>query len=118
VLAAVVMTLGLVMVNRALGGQLGAVRRIEQSDETLSLVRGTLLEFEALALAASPRDGRSGELDAPAGRYQWSLAAEPRNDLLKPDGSPEASTVSVLVERDTPRASASMTALWPAAWVQ
>jgi hypothetical protein len=117
VLSAVVITLGLVFINRAMGGQLGAVRRIEHADETASLARRSLLEFEALCLAGPPPAAREGTFDEPADAYRWAMSAEPRADLVREDGTPEALTVAVRVERDAPGSSAIVTALWPAAWV-
>ena len=117
VLSAVVIVTGLVFINRALGGQLGALRRIEEADATLALARGTLLEWESLRLAGSPPADREGVFEDPFAGYRWALSTEPRADVTKADGSPAAVDAAITVERESPPASSTtLTAMWPAAW--
>ena len=119
VLSAVVIATGLVFISRALGGQLGALRRIEEADATLTLARGKLLELESLHATGAAPTTRQGTFDSPSADYRWALEAEPRADVTRQDGSPAAAEASVTVERDNPPASAAaLTAVWPASWAQ
>ncbi|OGX28665.1 MAG: hypothetical protein A3B78_01000 [Omnitrophica WOR_2 bacterium RIFCSPHIGHO2_02_FULL_67_20] len=119
VLSAVVVVVGLVFITRALGGQLGALRRIEEADATLALARGKLLEWESRRLAGLPPADREGAFDEPFAGYRWVLSAEPRADVTKTDGSPAAADATLTVERESPPASSTtLTAVWPANWTQ
>ena len=117
VLSAVVIAVGLVFINRALGGQLGALRRIEEADATLALARGTLLEWESLRLAGLPPADREGAFDDPFAGYRWRLSTEPRADVTKADGTVAAADAAMTVERERPPASSTtLTAVWPIEW--
>ena len=109
--------MGLVFVNRALGGQLAALRRIEETDALLALARGTFLELESLRLAGAVPPAVKGRFDKPFADYQWALSIGARPDLVKDDGTSLAAEASVTVERESPPASAAtLTAVWPSAW--
>ena len=118
VLSAVVIATGLVFISRALGGQLGALRRLEEADATLALARGKLLELESLRAAGVASAARKGTFDRPAADYGWALETGLRADVTQEDGSPAAAEASVTVTRDGPPASAVLTALWPSSWAQ
>lgn len=118
VLSAVVIATGLVFVSRALGGQLAALRRIEETDAMLTLARGKLLELESLHLAGSPPAAREGPFDEPSADYRWALDTELRADAAQKDGSPAAAEAALTVGRGDPPAAAAvtLTAVWPSAW--
>jgi hypothetical protein len=117
VLSAVVIAAGLVFINRALGGQLAALRRVEETDAALALARGKLLELESLRLAGTAPSTVTGEFDEPFAGYRWALSTGVRPDLVKDDGTSLAADASVTVEREGPPASAAtLTAVWPSAW--
>lgn len=118
VLAAGVIATGLVLVSRALGGQLSAIGRVEERDAALALGRSKLAELEASRLAGLPDSGdRSGAFDEPFQEYEWSLQLESRGDLTAPDGSPLAVQASLTVRRNRAGAAlASLVSLWPADW--
>ena len=114
-----VIAVGLVFINRALGGQLTALRRIEETDAMLALARGTFLKLESLRLAGVVPSAVKGRFDKPFADCGWALSAEARPDLVKDDGTPLAAEASVTVERESPPASAAtLTAVWPSAWAQ
>ena len=114
-LCAVVVALGLVFVSRGLANQLAALRVVDERETLLALAQGQLAELEAQRLAGMPLDAasRSGTFNAAA---EWSLAATPRDDLdVDDDGRPLFSEVTLTVRRA--RASVSLSAIWPTAWV-
>ena len=120
-LAAGVIATGLVLVSRALGGQLSAIGRVEERDAALALGRSKLAELEAARLAglAPSDDDRGGTFAEPFQDYAWSLRIDPRQDLTASDGSPLAVQAVVTVRRSPADAAlASLTAVWPAAWAQ
>ena len=114
VLSAVVIAVGLSLVTRALGGQLGAVRRVEEVETTLGLARSTLLECEALASAGLPLKGERGVFDAPWTGYRWRMRVASRRDGERAS----LAEATVTAERDGPPAFAtSLDAVWPSTWV-
>ena len=119
VLAAGVIATGLVLVSRALGGQLSAIGRVEERDVALALARSKLAELEAARLAGLPASAgeRSASFDQPYEAYEWSLRTEPRADLTAPDGAPLTVQATLAVRRKSAGAAlASVVFLWPAAW--
>ncbi len=117
VLSAVVIAVGLVFISRALGGQLGAIHRLEASDARLALVRSKLLEWESLCLAGLPLQDRAGAFPEPFADYRWVLGTTPRADVTKKDGTVAAAAASITVERaEQPGSSLTLTAIWPDTW--
>ena len=119
VLSAVVIATGLAFISRGLGGQLGAIRRVEEHDTLVSLAQGKLSELEAARLAgrALPPD-RAGDFEEPSRDYHWQIEASPSDQWLDQDGRPLATDVTVTVQRtNSPKAGVRLRAVWPADWV-
>jgi hypothetical protein len=121
VLAAVVIATGLVFVSRSLGGQLNAVRSIEQYQLLTTLTQGKLDELQARVLAGLPltAEDRRDSFQAPYENYRWELESRPRGDVLGPEGTSVASDVTLTVSRiDGRPASFTLETVWLTEWLE
>ena len=118
VLSAVVIGLGLSLITRALGGQLGAVRRVEEAETTLTLARGKLLEWEALQLAGLRPAGEAGSFEPPWDAYDWQLQFAPSAATGDGSGSLLVRAVMTTARREPPGFATSLSAVWPSTWAQ
>lgn len=117
VLSAVVIAVGLTFISRGLGGQLRAIRTVEEQQVLLALAHGKLLALEAELASGRPLPAElAGTFEEPYAAYRWQAAVAAREDLADPDGNPLASDVTVTVERDQPAASLRLGAVWPREW--
>ena len=118
VLSTVVIAVGLVLISRALSGQLKAVETVEQYDTLLGLAQGKLVEFENEQLVGrSLPDAHEGDFDAPYAPYHWTIKTSARDDPADENGKPLTSAVVLTVYRtDRPSAAVQLTAIWPIDW--
>lgn len=121
VLSAVVITTGLIFISRGLGGQLRAIRSVEEYDTLLSLARGKLAEFEAMRLSDRPLPPtRQGVFTEPFQEYQWEVSGRLREDETLTDlsGTPLAYEGVLTVSRFRPPSSAvRLPVIWPSDWI-
>ncbi len=115
VLSAVVIATGLVFISRGLGGQLQALRRLEETDTLLRLARGKLTELEAALVAQRLPPDRTGSFERPDEGYRWTVTATRRPGE---PGEPLVAEVALTVARES-SASPGMTlvAAWPEEWL-
>lgn len=118
VLAAVVIATGLVFISRGLGGQLRALRFVEQYDDLLPIAEGKLNELEAWGLRweGIPSTQQEGSFkEAPSCR--WRMSASARSAA---SDAPTLSDVTLKVwcgEENGSRQTV-LRAVWPAAWIE
>lgn len=105
VLASIVMTVGLVLISRGLGGQLQALRRLETQQATLADAQRQLAEWEALGMFA-PKPLAATSVPG----VRWSAGEPVSRDM---GGTPTAiaQPVTVMV------AGIRLTTIWPTTWV-
>lgn len=119
VLSAVVIAVGLVYVTRGLGGQLKAIRTIEDQEDLLAVARGRLLELEAKRLFGRPLPpDPEGTLVDPSGTYHCTMLGVLRQQPTDQAGNPVAQHVVIAVQRDDrPSTTVRHAAIWPMDWV-
>ena len=119
VLSTVVIAVGLVLISRALSGQLKAIHTVEEYDTLLALAQGKLLELEELRCADQPLlETHEGAFQEPYAAYHWALTAKKRSDSLDANGQPLTSTVTISAGRtNPPSGSVQLSAIWPFDWV-
>lgn len=114
VLASVVMTTGLVLISRGLGGQLKALRRLEEQQATLAAANRQLAEWEALGMfsATMPTSAAVESIDVAGKTYRriWSVGEPVLSDMA---GIQQeiARWVTVTV------GGVRLTTVWPTTWV-
>ena len=123
VLSAVIMAAVLVFISRGLGGQLRALRTLQDYDALCALAESTLERWEAERLfgRSLPSD-RSGTIESAGATggavYQWSVTVRQPKELLDENGQPFAGEVTLSIRRsDRASAAVSVRAVWPVAWI-
>lgn len=115
VLSAVVIATGLVFVSRGLGGQLHALRRLEESDRLLRLAHGKLTELEAaLIVRRLPRE-TSGLFERPQQDYRWTVSG--RRQPEEPGKTPVAEITLTVKREGSTSPGIIIVAVWPTAWL-
>ena len=115
VLSAVVIATGLVFVSRGLGGQLQALRRLEEADLLLRLAHGKLTELEAALVAQRLSPERSAFFGRPHEAYRWTVTAARRP---QESGEPLVADVTLTVAREgSTSPGMTLVAVWPAEWL-
>lgn len=117
VLAAVVIAVGLLFIERGLGSQLQALRAVTEYGMLTALAHDKWLELEVKWRAGhlQPED-RRGTFQAPAAAYQWRVEMALRHDLLDENQQPLTGDVLMTVQRTNRSEHASPRVRWHAVW--
>ncbi len=121
ILSAAVIGVGLVLISRALSGQLHVLQTVQDYDALLSLAQGKLLELESQHLSSGKPlpDIREGTFESPYQTYHWSVIAKGRlSDPLDANGNPLTSEVTLTVEQEGQIGrTLQLSAIWPNDWI-
>ena len=127
VLAAVVIGVGLALINQGLGNQLRAVRAAEEYQTLLSLAHSQLIELESNRLpppaaGAGPDVPTDGVFERPYQAYRWRVEAR----AITTEDVPwvAATEITLLVDRQPPPVGpVRLKTVWPTSavpdrWIQ